>query len=292
MTLRGQIERALSTSTAIVLPGVYDALSARLAEQIGFEALYVTGAGLANSRLGVPDLGFVGLSQLCEHVACIAEVVDSPLLVDADTGYGNAAMLTRTVRQLERAGAAGIQIEDQLFPKRCGHFTGISVIPAGEMASKVRAAVESRRGDDLVIVARTDARAAEGLDAAIERACMYRDAGADVIFVEALRDAEELRRVGQDVPGPLMANMVEGGVTPLLSRAELGSLGFTITLYANVALRAAQAGVTRALETLRREGSTNSILDEIASWEERQAAVGKPYYDELERRYGEYEAAR
>lgn len=287
MSLREQIERALSSGTSIVLPGVYDALSARVAERVGFESLYITGAGLANARLGVPDLGFVSFSQLVEHVASIAEVVEAPLLVDGDTGFGNAVMVTRVVRQLERAGAAGIQIEDQLFPKRCGHFAGVSLIPAREMVSKVRAAVESRRSDDFVVVARTDARSADGLDAAIERALAYKEAGADAIFVEAPLDVEELRRVGQEVPGPLLANMVEGGRTPVLPRTELESLGFTILLYANVALRAAQAGVTRALEALRRDGTTSAVLDEIASWEDRQAAVGKPYYDELERRYGD-----
>jgi len=268
-----------------VVPGAYDALSARLIAGLGFPAVYVTGAGLANSRFGVPDIGLHGLAELRDQVAALADVVEIPLIVDADTGFGNAVTLTRVVRRLERAGASAIQIEDQVWPKKCGHFTGKDVISVAEMASKVRAAVDSRASEDTLIIARTDARATEGLDAALERAAAYREAGADVLFVEAPSSREELQAVGRRFDVPLVANMVEGGVTPITGRDELGAWGYSIILYANAALRAAQRNVTVVLDRLRREGSTIGADDLIATWQERQEAVGKSYFDELEERY-------
>jgi 2,3-dimethylmalate lyase len=279
------VDAADRDGRAILLPGVYDALSARLAQDAGFEAIYVTGAGLANSRLGVPDIGLVSFDTLLDHVTALSDVVDVPLVVDADTGFGNAVTVTRTVRLLERAGAAAIQLEDQVFPKRCGHFEGKEFVSSEEMVAKIRAAADSRRDPNLLIVGRTDARATEGLDAAIARALAYRDAGADVIFVEAPTSVEELREVGRRVPGPKLANMVEGGATPILSAVELGEMGFAIALFANAALRSAQKAVTATLEQLLREGTTSGLLDRMASWQERQEAVGKSDYDELERRY-------
>ncbi len=189
------------------------------------------------------------------------------------------------MRLLERAGAAAIQLEDQVFPKRCGHFEGKAFVSSEEMVSKIRAAADSRRDPNLLIVGRTDARATEGLDAAIARALAYRDAGADVTFVEAPTSVDELREVGRRVPGPKLANMVEGGATPILSAAELGELGFAIALFANAALRSAQKAVSATLEELLREGTTTGLLDRMATWQERQDAVGKSEYDELERRY-------
>jgi 2-methylisocitrate lyase-like PEP mutase family enzyme len=283
--LRARVEQAHSDRSPIVVPGAYDALSARLIAGLGFPAVYVTGAGLANSRFGVPDIGLHGLGELCDQVAAFAEVVEVPLIVDADTGFGNAVTLTRVVRRLERAGASAIQIEDQVWPKKCGHFTGKDVISVAEMTSKVRAAVDSRSSEDTLIIARTDARATEGLNAALERAAAYRDAGADVLFVEAPSSREELQAVGRRFDVPLVANMVEGGVTPITGRDELGGWGYSIILYANAALRAAQRNVTAVLDRLRREGSTIGADDLIATWQERQEAVGKSYFDELEERY-------
>lgn len=283
--LRARVEQAHSDRSPIVVPGAYDALSARLIAGLGFPAVYVTGAGLANSRFGVPDIGLHGLGELCDQVAAFAEVVEVPLIVDADTGFGNAVTLTRVVRRLERAGASAIQIEDQVWPKKCGHFTGKDVISVAEMTSKVRAAVDSRSSEDTLIIARTDARATEGLNAALERAAAYRDAGADVLFVEAPSSREELQAVGRRFDVPLVANMVEGGVTPITSRDELGEWGYSIILYANAALRAAQRNVTAVLDRLRREGSTIGADDLIVTWQERQEAVGKSYFDELEERY-------
>lgn len=269
----------------MVVPGAYDALSARLIERLGFPALYVTGAGFANAHFGVPDIGLHGLGDLCDQAAAIADVVDVPIIVDADTGFGNAVSVTRTVQRLERAGAAAIQIEDQVWPKRCGHFPGKEVISVAEMVSKIHAAVDSRSSDDTLIIARTDARATEGLDAALDRAEAYRHAGADVLFVEAPASGEELEAVGQRLDCPIVANMVEGGVTPIVGRDDLGRWGYSIVLYANAALRAAQHNVTVVLDHLRRDGSTTGVSELIASWQERQEAVGKPYFDEIEERY-------
>lgn len=283
--LRARVEKARDDQSPLVVPGAYDALSARLIAAQGFPAVYVTGAGLANARFGVPDIGLHGLAELCDHVEAIADVVDVPLIVDADTGFGNAVSLTRTVRRLERAGAAAIQIEDQVWPKKCGHFAGKEVVSVGEMVSKVRAAVESRSSEDTLIIARTDARATEGLEAALDRAEAYREAGADVLFVEAPSSTQELEAVGQRFDVPLVANMVEGGVTPIVERDQLGKWGFSIVLYANAALRAAQRNVTVVLDHLLREGSTLGVDDLISTWQERQEAVGKSVFDELEERY-------
>lgn len=283
--LRARVAQARQDRSPLVVPGAYDALSARLIARLGFPAVYITGAGLANSRYGVPDIGLHGLGELSQQVAAIADVVDLPLIVDADTGFGNAVTLTRAVRRLERAGAAAIQIEDQIWPKRCGHFAGKDVVSVAEMASKVRAAVDSRASDDTLIIARTDARATEGLDAALERAAEYRAAGADVLFVEAPSSREELEEVGRQFDCPVMVNMVEGGFTPIVGRDELGRWGFSIILYANSALRAAQRNVTAVLERLRRDGTTAGVVDQMATWQERQDVVGKARYDELEERY-------
>lgn len=283
--LQDQIAAARASGRPLLLPGVYDALSARLAATTGFQAVYVTGAGLANARFGVPDIGLTSVDQLVDHVAAISDVVEVPLVVDGDTGFGNAVNVTRVVRKLERAGAAAIQFEDQIFPKKCGHFSGKAVIPVEEMEGKLRAALDSRRSDDTLIVARTDARAIDGLKAAIERAERYRALGADLIFVEAPTSLDELRTVAEQIDAPLVANMVEGGSTPIVPLGELGELGYSVVLYANAALRSAQRAVTLAYAELRESGTSTNLLDSMATWQERQEAVGKPYYDELEARY-------
>lgn len=283
--LSAQLGEAHRARSVMITPGAYDALSARLIAALGFPAVYITGAGFANSHLGVPDIGLTGLAELCDQVSAIADVVELPLIVDADTGFGNAVTLTRTVRRLERAGASAIQIEDQVSPKRCGHFSGKEVVAAEEMVSKVHAAVDSRSSEDTIIIARTDARATEGLSGALDRAAAYRAAGADVLFVEAPTSVEELRTIGAYFDCPLVANMVEGGVTPILPRDELAELGYTLVLYANSALRAAQHNVLSVLEHLMRNGTTEGVTHRMASWQERQSAVGKPYFDELEERY-------
>ncbi len=269
----------------MILPGAPDALSARVIESLGFDAVYITGAGVTNARLGVPDLGLITLTELGDTVEAVREAVTIPIVVDADTGFGGPLNVRRTVRALERRGANAIQLEDQLSPKRCGHFAGKEVIPAAEMVAKLHAALDARADDALLIIARTDARQMLGLEVALQRAQLYRDAGADIIFVEAPESRDELAEVGRRLDGPLLANVVEGGATPQLPAAELGALGFDIVLYANAALRGALRGMHVVLEHLRDTGSTLGALDQMLGWEQRQELVGKPFFDELSGRY-------
>lgn len=269
----------------LILPGAPDALGARVIEALGFEAVYVTGAGVTNARLGVPDLGLITLTELADTVEGVRAAVALPIVVDADTGFGGPLNVRRTVQTLERRGANAIQLEDQTFPKRCGHFAGKEVIPAAEMVAKLHAALDARASDALLIIARTDARQMLGLEAALERAELYREAGADVIFVEAPKSADELAQVGRRLDGPLLVNIVEGGATPQLPASELSALGFTVVLYANAALRGALHGMQVVLGHLRETGSTLGAHEQMVGWAERQALVGKPLFDALSERY-------
>lgn len=271
----------------LILPGAPDALAARMIESLGFDAVYITGAGATNTRLGMPDLGLITLTELADTVEAVREAVAIPIVVDADTGFGGPLNVRRTVRMLERRGANAIQLEDQTFPKRCGHFAGKEVIPTAEMVAKLQAALDARTDPSLMIIARTDARQTHGLEAAIERAQRYREAGADIIFVEAPESKHELSEIGRSLNGvPLLVNIVEGGATPQLPAEELGSLGFSIVLYANSALRGAMHGMRAVLEHLRNTGSTLGALDRMVGWDERQELVGKGLFDELGERYG------
>ncbi len=270
---------------AVTVPGAANAMFARVIEDLGFEAIYVTGAGVANMSLGVPDIGLTTVTELAAAASSIADAVSLPIIVDADTGFGNAVNMVRTVRLLERAGAAGIQIEDQVFPKKCGHFNGKEVIAADEMVQKIKAAVDARVDGDLQIIARTDARAIEGLDRAIERAQAFVEAGADVTFVEAPVSPEELARIAREIAVPQVANIVFGGRTPDPGRERLAEMGFSIVLYANAALQAALKASYDVLGALKEEGSLASVADRLASFEERQRAVAKHDWDALETRY-------
>jgi 2-methylisocitrate lyase-like PEP mutase family enzyme len=275
----------LSPGAALLLPGVANALTARIVADQGFAAAYVTGAGIANTFLGVPDIGLVTVTEVAEHVAAIRAVFPGPLVVDADTGFGNPLNMVRTVELLERAGADALQIEDQVFPKRCGHFAGKQVIPAAEMVEKVKAAVDTRRDRDLLIIARTDAVAPEGYDAAIERAAAYHEAGADVTFVEAPTSMEQIADIPRRLPWPQLANIVLGGRTPELPNQKLKELGYAGVIYANVALQAAVKGMQAALGELRRRGHMGDATDMVADFSERQRLVHKDDYDALERKY-------
>ncbi|TGE01692.1 isocitrate lyase/PEP mutase family protein [Methylobacterium nonmethylotrophicum] len=279
------LKAILARREAVSVPGAANALFARVIEDLGFEAVYVTGAGVANMHLGAPDIGLTTVTEVASTVTAVADAVSLPIIVDADTGFGNAVNMVRTVRLLERAGAAGIQIEDQVFPKKCGHFTGKDVIPADEMVQKVKAAVDARRDGDLQIIARTDARAVEDLDRAIARARAYSEAGADATFVEAPVSAEELARIARDLPVPQVANIVFGGRTPDPGRAALAGMGFSIVLYANAALQAALKASFDVLGALKRDGSLAGVADRLASFEERQRAVDKDAWDAREARY-------
>jgi 2-methylisocitrate lyase-like PEP mutase family enzyme len=282
-----RLKALLARKRAAILPGTANALFARVIEDLGYEAVYVTGAGIANMSLGVPDIGLVTLTELTEHVAAISDSVTLPVLADADTGFGNALNMGRTVRALERAGAAGIQIEDQVFPKKCGHFQGKDVVPLGEMVQKVKAAVDSRHDPDFQIVARTDARAVLGFEDALERAHAFVEAGADATFVEAPVSAEELARIAKEITVPQVANMVFGGKTPPQTQARLAEMGYGAVLYANAALQAALKSVREVLGALKSDGSLDSVRDRLASFDERQRAVAKDRYDALEARYRE-----
>jgi len=279
------VRQLLHRDDPLILPGAADALAARVIEKLGFEAVYITGAGLTNARLGTPDLGLTTLTELADTVETVREAVALPIVVDADTGFGGPLNVRRTVRTLERRGANAIQLEDQVFPKRCGHFEGKQVVPVGEMIAKIHAALDARTDDSVLIIARTDARQMLGLEAAIERAGLYREAGAEAIFVEAPRSVAELGEIGRRVEGPLLVNIVEGGATPQLPARELADLGFSIVLYANAALRGAVRGMQVVLEELRRTGSTAGALEQMIGWQERQELVGKPFFDELSERY-------
>jgi 2-methylisocitrate lyase-like PEP mutase family enzyme len=270
---------------AVSVPGAANAMFARVIEDLGFEVVYVTGAGIANMHLGAPDVGLTTVTEVAAAVAAIADAVALPLIVDADTGFGNAVNMVRTVKLLERAGAAGLQIEDQVFPKKCGHFAGKAVIPADEMVQKIKAAADARVDGDLQIIARTDARAIDGLDHAIERAQRFVEAGADLTFVEAPVSPEELARIGAALPVPQVANIVFGGRTPDPGRAALAGMGFSLVLYANAALQAALRASYEVLGALKADGSLDRVADRLASFEERQQAVSKGHWDALEARY-------
>lgn len=285
-TLGEILEKRAGNQECLVVPGAYDALSARICQSVGFEAVYLTGAGYANAALGMPDVGLVTVTELRDHVARTYDATGIPLIVDADTGFGNAINVGRTVHLLERAGASALQMEDQVFPKRCGHFDGKAVITTNEMVQKIHAAVDARDSEDTLIIARTDARQVSGLNDALDRAGAYRDAGADVLFIEAPEGVDEIDEIARHfADAPLMLNLVEGGKTPFVSIEELGEKGYVMALYANAALRAAQRAVTSVMSTLRETGSTTSVLESLATWEERQEMVGKTAFDELEQKY-------
>ena len=267
-----------------VVPGATDCFTARLIESAGFPAVYVTGGGAANTLLGRPDIGLVTLNELASQVERIADAVSVPVIADCDTGFGGVANVARTIRAYQRAGAAGLHIEDQLFPKRCGHFEGKSVVPVRDMLYRLQAALDARTDPDFLIIARTDARGPEGFERALERAHAYRELGADAIFVEAPSSVEELRRVGEAFPDtPLVANMIERSRTPLLPEAELKAMGYSIILYANAALYLGAFAIRQGLAVLREQGTTESLLDRMLTCSERQALIGLPQADAYER---------
>lgn len=280
-----RLRALLRARKAVLLPGAANALTARVIEDLGFAAIYVTGAGVTNTFLGMPDIGLISVTELANHVGAMREAVDLPLIVDADTGFGNALNVGRTIQTLERAGANAIQLEDQDFPKRCGHFSGKSVIPRAEMVQKIRAAVDARNDPDLVIMARTDAIAVNGFDDAMERAAAYIEAGADMTFVEAPRSKEQITGIPKRLPVPQLINIVAGGLTPMIPRDELESMGYAMVLYANAALQAAVAGMQKVLGQLKERGSLAGMENQLASFEERQRLVQKSEFDVLEKKY-------
>ena len=282
---RRKFRDQMNLRDAMIVPGAGNALTARVIADQHFDAVYVTGAGIANTHLGAPDIGLVTLSELANTVSAIAEICHLPLLVDIDTGFGNAINTQRTVRLIERAGAFAMQIEDQVFPKKCGHFSGKAVISVEEAVSKIKAAVDAREDDNTMIIARTDARAIDGIEAAIDRAEAFVEAGADMTFVEAPRSEEEMRMITSRLKVPQVANMVVGGKTPLTPRSRLAELGFSLVLYANTPLQAAMRAMSEVLGALKADGDVSAVIDRLADFDERQRLVDKESYDRLEDRY-------
>jgi 2,3-dimethylmalate lyase len=268
------IRQALSQSGQIIMPGVYDALSAKIAARSGFEVIFITGYSLSATLLGEPDFGLLTQTEVIAAAQRICSVVETPVIVDADTGYGNAINVIRTVRDLIGAGAAGMFLEDQVWPKRCGHMKGKQVIPLDEQLKKLEAAVEAKQNRDFFIVARTDSRQALGLNTAIERGIAFKEAGADAVFIEAPESKDEMKEISKQVPGPLVANMLERGVTPLMGPNELKELGFDLVVWPLAPLYSAAKSLTEVYTTLRRDGSTLAILDRLMPFDEFNRIVG------------------
>lgn len=286
MSTRKTLKALAEARRGVLVPGAFNALSARIVADLGFEAIYVTGAGVTNMWFGLPDQAFMGLADIADHTARIRDAVELPLIVDADTGFGNALNTYHAVRTLERAGADCIQLEDQVSPKRCGHFNGKEVISTEEMLGKIKAAVDARRDPDTLILARTDACATQGFEAAVERAQRFSEAGADILFVEAVTTAEEIHALPRRLADrPQLMNMVIGGKTPIFSADELAGLGYGIVLYANAALQGAVAGMQKALTVLRETQRIDEDPALVAPFAERQRLVRKHEWDLLEQKY-------
>jgi len=280
--------RSLVTEPDILLaPGIFDALTGHMAERAGFQAAYLSGASIAYTRIGRPDIGLVSMSEVADTLAAIRERIAIPIIVDGDTGFGNALNVIRTVKLFARCGASAIQLEDQSFPKRCGHLDQKRLVPANEMVGKIKAALDARPSEDVLIVARTDAVAVEGLDAALDRAAAYRDAGADVLFVEALRSDEEIdaamTRLGGTVP--LLANMVEGGKTPIKSTADLQRLGYSIVIFPGGLARALTKTMADYFSSLAEHGTTQPFRDRMLDFDQLNDVIGTKDMLELGKRY-------
>ena len=281
-TLRTRLAR----KPIVVAPGVYDALTAHLAERAGFSTLYVSGAAIAYTRLGRPDIGLVAMSEVADTISMISDRVCADLVVDADTGYGNALNVGRTIRLFERAGARAIQLEDQAFPKRCGHLDDKSLIPPEEMVGKIKAALDARRSRETLVIARTDAVAVEGFDRAVARAVSYRDAGADILFIEAPKTRAELQRIPPAVGNvPLMANMVEGGKTPPLNAAELEAIGFSLVIFPGAIVRVLARAADEFYATLAAKGTSESFQDRMYDFTAFNDVIGTPEMIALGKQY-------
>ena len=272
-------------SKPLVIPGVYDAIGAKIVEKVGFEAMFQTGYGTSATLFGMPDYGFIGSTETVDNARRICRAVSIPVIVDVDTGYGNALTVDKLVRELEVAGASGIFLEDQKWPKRCGHMQGKEVIPKDEYAEKLQAAIDARSNKDFIIVARTDARAIEGLDNAIERGLYYKKIGADVIFIEAPKNIQEMSKIGNAIDAPLVANMIEGGVTPISSVSKLHKMGFKIILYPLSVLFSNTYASLQILRELKRSGSTVKLKKSMVNFDQFNEIVELSKYKKLEKQY-------
>jgi methylisocitrate lyase len=273
------------SSKPLVIPGVYDAIGAKIAQKVGFEAMFQTGYGTSATLFGMPDYGFIGATETTENARRICRAVTVPVIVDSDTGYGNALSVWKLVNELQSAGAAGIFLEDQRWPKRCGHMAGKEVIEKEEYAEKLQAAVDAKKSKDFIIVARTDARATRGLDEAIERAKYYKKIGADAVFVEAPKSVDEMRRIGKEIKAPLVANMIEGGATPVLSAKELHKMGFKIILYPLSVLYANAFASLTILKELKKSGTTKKVAKNLVNFDQFNDIVELSKFRNMENRY-------
>jgi 2-methylisocitrate lyase-like PEP mutase family enzyme len=281
-----RLRELLSAGQPVLAPGVYDALGARLVEEAGFDAVYMTGFGTAASRLGRPDVGLLTMSEMVDNVRGISRAVGLPVIADADTGYGNAINVVRTVQEFEQAGVAALHLEDQVAPKRCGHLDGKQIVPVDEMLSKIRAAVAARTASELVLIARTDAAAVEGIAGAIDRARRYYDAGADVLFVEAATSEADIERVASTLSDvPLLFNWAEGGKTPPMPYERLRELGFAIVIFPLTTLLTAMTSMRRALAQIKEDGTPTELLEELATFGAFTDFIGLGEIDALERRF-------
>ena len=275
----------LKANKPLVIPGVYDAIGAKIAEKVGFEAMFQTGYGTSATLFGMPDYGFIGATETLDNARRICRTVSVPVIVDSDTGYGNALSVWKLVKELESAGASGIFLEDQKWPKRCGHMQGKEIITQEEYTEKLGAAVDARQSKDFIIVARTDARATEGLEAAIERGLLNKKTGADAIFIEAPRSLEEMKIIGKEIKAPLVANMIEGGTTPISSAETLHKLGFKIILYPLSVLFANTFATMNILKELKKTGTTVKFKQKVVNFDQFNDLVELPKFQKLEKKY-------
>jgi methylisocitrate lyase len=276
----------LKANKPLVIPGVYDAIGAKIAEKVGFEAMFQTGYGTSATLFGMPDYGFIGATETLDNARRICRAVSVPVIVDSDTGYGNALSVWKLVRELESAGASGIFLEDQRWPKRCGHMQGKEVIAQEEYTEKLGAAIDARQSKNFIIVARTDARATEGLDAAIERGLQNKKTGADAVFIEAPKSLEEMRQIGKAIKAPLVANMIEGGATPISSADTLHEMGFKIILYPLSVLFANAFATMNILQELKKTGDTTKFKQKVVNFDQFNDLVELPKFQKLEKKYG------
>ena len=272
-------------SKPLVMPGVYDAIGAKIVEKVGFEAMFQTGYGTSATLFGMPDYGFIGSTETVDNARRICHAVSTPVIVDADTGYGNALSIWKLVQELEEVGASGIFLEDQRWPKRCGHMQGKEVIQKNEYAEKLQAALDARSNKDFIIVARTDARAIEGLDKAIERGLYYKKIGADAIFIEAPKTIQEMKIIGKSINAPLVANMIEGGATPIISKSKLHKMGFKIVLYPLSVLFSNTYSTLKLLQELKKSGTTKKLSKQIVNFNQFNDVVELSKYRKLEQKY-------
>jgi 2,3-dimethylmalate lyase len=285
MKMTSRFRELLKNNEIIIAPGAPNALMARLVERAGFPVIYASGAGIANMQFGFADVGLVTMTEVVNQVKNIANAVNIPVIADADTGYGNALNVIRTVREFEQAGAAAIQLEDQIAPKKCGHFEGKQIVSLEEMVGKIKAAADARRDKDFVIIARTDARAVSSFEEAIHRSKAYKEAGADMIFLEAPQSKSELEEAAKRINAPLVANMVENGKTPIQSAGVLEEMGYKLVLYANMGMRVSIQAMQGALMHLKDHGSSNGLEDRMITMKERNALTDLSYYQDLEKNY-------